>query len=209
MPKQVLMVGGCEADFHNMWEAVPTVALVADQLRYDVTISRDRTRISASGLAGVDALLVYTTGGKLEQDQAAAFLDWVRAGGGVVGLHSAADSFKENPEYIRTLGGAFITHPAPLDVTVQFVDKTHPVTAGLEDFTLREELYILDYEPARVHVLAETYSYEDKMQPIAWTREEGNGRIFYCSLGHHESSWVNENVRTLLRRGLQWVMREI
>ena len=209
MPKQVLMVGGCEADFHNMWEAVPTVALVADQLRYDVTISRDRSRISAAGLAGMDALLVYTTGGTLAQEDATAFLDWVQAGGGVVGMHSAADSFKENPEYIRTLGGAFITHPTPLDVAVQFVDKEHPITAGLEDFTLREELYILDYEPERVHVLAETYSYEDKMQPIAWTREEGNGRIFYCSLGHHESSWENENVRTLLRRGLQWVIREI
>jgi type 1 glutamine amidotransferase len=203
------MVGGCEADFHNMWEAVPTVALLMDQLGYDVTISRDRERISKAGLQGADALLVYTTGGKLEPEPAAAFLEFVKAGGGVVGIHCAADSFKENPEYIETLGGAFITHPPQLDVQVEFVDREHPITQGLEDFTLRDELYILDYDPARVHTLAVTYSHEGKLQPVAWTREEGQGRIFYLSLGHHEASFVDERFRALLKRGLQWVLRDL
>ncbi|MFX6326674.1 ThuA domain-containing protein, partial [Acinetobacter baumannii] len=77
------------------------------------------------------------------------------------------------------------------------VDAEHPITQGLGTFTVHDELYLFsDYDPARVHLLAQTESFDDNNSgpiPIAWTREQGAGRVFYISLGHNPSTLADAN----------------
>ncbi|NLA76495.1 MAG: hypothetical protein GX851_01465, partial [Clostridiales bacterium] len=41
--------------------------------------------------------------------------------------------------------------------------------------------------------------------PVAWTKYWGNGRVFYCSLGHHDDVFDNSpNAQTLMHRGMLW-----
>ena len=41
--------------------------------------------------------------------------------------------------------------------------------------------------------------------PVAWTKYWGNGRVFYCSLGHHDDVFdKSPNAQELMRRGMLW-----
>src|SRR5262245_13569138 len=60
-----------------------------------------------------DAVLQYTQGEVLGLVQADrdSLLHFVRGGGGLVGIHCAADTMKWSREFVEMLGGKFQTHP--------------------------------------------------------------------------------------------------
>ena len=112
-------------------------------------------------------------------------------------------------DYVALFGGKFRTHPAQLDIATEIVDNAHPITAGLGDFTVHDELYLFaDYDPARVHLLAQTHSFDDNGPvPIAWTREHGAGRIFYISIGHNPSTLHNDHWQQFFKNGVEWALK--
>lgn len=220
MTRKALFVGGCRAPYHHLEPAEPPVRAALEGLGLSVTVSGihqtgpdtstgDYRALSAPTLAPYDALVLFTTG----QDQGEdvdAVLQFVRSGKALVGIHCATDSFKDRPDYIAALGAAFRTHPAQLDITVEFVDTRHPITAGLEPFTVHDELYLFrDYDPAHVHLLAQTRSYDDGGPvPVCWVREEGAGRVFYLSLGHNPETMADPHWQVLFGRGVRWALRQ-
>ena len=221
MTRSVLFVGGCHASYHRLEPAEPPVRAALADLGLGVTVSGirqtgpesatgDYRALSGPDMEGYDALVLFTTG----QDQGEdidALLRFVRSGGALIGIHCAADSFKNRPDFITALGGAFRTHPAQLDVAVEFADTQHPITQGLTPFTVHDELYLFsDYDPARVHLLAQTRSFDDNGPvPLCWTREEGAGRVFYLSLGHNPEVMADPHWRTLFQRGVRWALRQL
>lgn len=41
--------------------------------------------------------------------------------------------------------------------------------------------------------------------PVAWTKFWGNGRVFYCSLGHHDDVFEKSpSAAVLMERGMPW-----
>ena len=41
--------------------------------------------------------------------------------------------------------------------------------------------------------------------PVAWTKYWGLGRVFYCSLGHHDDVFdKSPNAEVLMERGMLW-----
>ena len=65
---------------------------------FEVDITRDASILTAAVLARYDAVVFYTTGElPLDADQKEAFLDFIRGGGGFIGVHSATDTFYEWP----------------------------------------------------------------------------------------------------------------
>lgn len=222
MSKQAIFVGGCPASYHRLEGAEPPVRSALEALGYAVEVTGifhpdggeamvgDYAALSESGLAGKDLLVLFTTGHGQGEDPAAV-REWVRAGGALVGIHCAADSFTQDAEWVAFLGGRFRTHPAPLDVALEFTDPSHPITAGVEPFTVRDELYLFaDHDPSRVHLLAQTRSYDGEGTdpiPVAWTREEGQGRIFYLSLGHFPEAMAHPGWQALFANGVRWATR--
>lgn len=219
MSHRILFVGGCPAAYHRLEGAEPPVraALEAIGATVDVAGIRhpdgtdaftgDYTALNADNLSNYDAVVLFTTGEEHGAD-IAALLDFVRQGRAVIGIHCAADSFTQNADYIAALGGKFRTHPAPLDVAVEFVDPDHPVLTGLTPFTVHDELYLFaDYDPKNVHLLAQTRSYGAENSdpiPVCWTRHEGKGRIFYLSLGHFPAAMESEGWQSLFQNGVLW-----
>ena len=104
------------------------------------------------------------------------------------------------------IGGHFLTHPAQLDVPVDIVDSAHPVTEGVSPFTVHDELYIMETWPETYRLLASTPA--EGGQPISWVREEGDGRVFYLSLGHNPEVYGNPQYRKLLTQGIRWASGE-
>jgi type 1 glutamine amidotransferase len=220
MSQSALFLGGCPASYHRLEPVETPVRNLLESLGLKVTVSGihhpdggdayvgDYSALTAENLKPYHLVVLYTTGAERHGADVQALVDFVEAGNSLVGLHNAADSFTKDPAFIALLGGKFRTHPAPLDITTEIVDRAHPITQGVNDFTLNDELYLFsDYDPARVHLLAQTRSYgDDGPIPIAWTREPGKGRVFYLSLGHRSETFANPDFLKFFKNGTEWAL---
>jgi len=131
-----------------------------------------------------DALLFYTDIGILTSAQEIKLLDFINRGDGFTDPHTAAASFRECEGYHDMLNVFFDGHSKYMDFTVNIIDNKEPITQGLEDFVVTDELYYLKHDPTISHHLTEVYDpAEDEVHIIAFTHEYGNGRVFYFALG--------------------------
>ena len=106
-------------------------------------------------LLSYDVILLYDFQRELNDSQKAKFLSLFDKGVGLIVLHHALLSYQNWPEYERIAGGKYLldnetvdgkvypasTYKGDVDIDVKVVDKQHPVTAGLDDFILRDEIY--------------------------------------------------------------------
>ncbi len=221
MSSKVLLVGGCAAPYHRLEPAEPAFRAALQSLGLEVTVSGiyhpdggdaftgDYSALQEDHLKNYDAVVLYTTGAEKQGADIDALVSFVESGKALIGVHNAADSFTKDAAFVALIGGKFRTHPAQLDITTDIVDPTHPITNGLETFTVHDELYLFsDYNPAHVHLLAQTNSFADERPvPIAWTREQGAGRVFYLSLGHNPTTLEDGHWKRFFTQGVEWALR--
>lgn len=208
---------------------------------WEFTFSKDGSKFSKDYLAQFDAVFFYTTGDlcsegtdkqpPMSPEGKQALFDYVAAGKGFIGTHSASDTFhtanedKKGPDryknhgadadaYVRFLGGEFIKHGKQQDAKMTCVDPKFP---GLEKyaagFNFPEEWYSLkDFAPD-VHVLLvqestqmEGVEYQRPPYPATWARAHGKGRIFYTSMGHREDVWTNPIFQDVLIGGIKFAL---
>lgn len=203
--KNVLLIVG------GMVHAYDACAKAAKQFleasgRYAVTIAEDFAALEA-GFGRYAAVVVFTARDGMTAKQEKVLVRFVRGGGGLLGVHSAAASFLDRPSWAKLLGSRVERGLCRIaDLAVTIADKTHQATLRLDDFTLNEEFYeLLDVAPD-AHVLAQT-RWLGKTYPVMYCREEGAGRVFFTTLGHFERTWrVAEFQRSVLH-GLDWACR--
>ncbi len=175
----------------------------------DVEVTRvdeDLDVFTKAELAEYDVVVFHYTVGEITDAQKDGLLNYVKSGKGFVGIHSAADSFRGSPEFRAFIGGYFVTHPKYREYTVSVTEVESPITEGLEEFQVTDEQYITSYDP-RVTVLA-TGLYKGVAYPVMWTKEWGEGRIFYQALGHDGNSCQDENFGLTLQRGIRWAAKK-
>ena len=94
--------------------------------------------------------------------------------------------------------------------TIHIADKSSPVTQGLADFEIKDELYSNMQMKDDVKPLA-TIDHGGKTWPVAWTYQYGDGRVFHTSLGHvgwkpgSDDPLRNPNETKLVIQGIDWV----
>jgi type 1 glutamine amidotransferase len=168
-------------------------------------------------LARADLVVPVWTLGDLRSAQLRELDAAVSAGLGLAGCHGTSDAFRERPEFHFMLGGWFAAHPGDLPVTynVHFADPNDVITKGMTDFEVTTEQYYLHVDPSN-HVLATTnvpvaagpHAANGPFEmPVAWTRRHGEGRVFYCSLGHSPEIVDDPRVLPLLVRGFLWAAK--
>src|SRR4051812_6017331 len=106
-------------------------------------------------LLGFDVVVLYDFQRELTDAQKAGFLSLFDKGVGIVVLHHALLSYQSWPEYERIAGGKYLldsethnrvtdkpsTYQGDVEIAVKVVAPNHPITAGLSDFVLRDEIY--------------------------------------------------------------------
>jgi type 1 glutamine amidotransferase len=166
---------------------------------FTVDRTEDAASFTASQLSGYAAVVFLSTSGDvLAADQQAAFEEYIRNGGGYVGIHSAADTEYDWAWYGGLVGAYFLSHPEPQDATVLVEDHVHESTAHLGDTWERfDEWYDFRDDPRdRVHVLLSVdpsslpASQMAADHPIAWCHDYDGGRAWYTALGHTDESWA-------------------
>ena len=197
-------------------------ALGREHGAFEADVTRDASILTADLLARYEAVVFYTTGElPMDAGQQAAFLDFVRGGGGFAGIHSATDTFYEWPEYGALIGGYFDNHPWRQEVGVRVENQDHAATRHLgARFRISDEIYqFRDWDRSRVDVLLslDTSSVDARKQGVkrtdgdfalAWTREYGDGRMFYTALGHEDAVWQDDRFQRLVVNGIVWAMGE-
>jgi len=204
MKSALVVWGGWEGH-----EPEEVAGIIAEGLRdrgFEVEVSDtlDAFR-DADKLKQLDLVVPEWTMGEIEKEQLEGVLEAVRSGTGFAGIHGGAgDAFRMSPDWQDLVGGQFVKHPGGDGVTyrVEIADTDHPITRGLEDFEVTSEQYYMHVDPA-IHVLATTDAGGVTM-PVAWTKSYGQGRVFYCSLGHVAKAVRQGEVHELVMRGMVW-----
>ncbi|GAA2326511.1 ThuA domain-containing protein [Dactylosporangium salmoneum] len=180
---------------------------------FAVEATEDATQFNAANLARFKAVVwMSTTGDVLDATQQAAFENYIRAGGGYVGVHAAADTEYDWAWYGGLVGAYFLSHPAIQTATVRVADPNHPATAGLPAAWSRtDEWYNYRTNPrSQVHVLTtldeSTYSGGSMGadHPNTWCRAYDGGRSFYTGMGHTQASYSEAGLRNLLLGGIRY-----
>jgi type 1 glutamine amidotransferase len=109
----------------------------------------------------------------------------------------------------------WVAHPGDIiDFRVNVEKPDDPIMAGIEDFDYHSEQYYLHFDPSIEVLASTTFTGEHDSvttgvkMPVVFKRQFGTGRIFYTALGHVAAEFENEQMRTILRRGLNWAARE-
>lgn len=201
----------------------------------DVICSKDG-RLFDGDLSQYAAIAFYTSGdltqpgGDNEQPMSAAgkqkLLDAIAGGLGFVGIHSATDSFHPasgaTDPYLAMLGGEFIGHGRQQDTPNLVVSPNFPGVEKMgKAFQIKEEWYTFDKFADDLHVIlvqdttkmsyeggSNKERYDRPPYPATWARKQGQGRVFYTSLGHNETVWRHPAFQELLVGGFAWVMRD-
>ncbi|HEY0699885.1 MAG TPA: ThuA domain-containing protein, partial [Micromonospora sp.] len=180
---------------------------------FTVTATEDAATFTATNLARYEAVVfLNTTGDVLNDTQQGAFEGWIRAGGGFVGVHAAADTEYGWAFYGELVGAYFASHPAIQQANVKVEDRAHPATAALpQTWTRTDEWY--NYRTnarSTAHVLTtlDESSYTGGAMgadhPHSWCKAYAGGRSFYTGGGHTQASYAEPAFRAHLLGGIRY-----
>lgn len=213
-PSPRVLVFSKTAGFRH--DSIPTgieaIKAIAPEYGFSVNATEDASVFSREGLSKYDVVLfLCTTGDVLDENQQAAFEDFVKGGGGYVGLHAAADTEYDWPFYGRTVGAYFKSHPAIQKAKVKIEDRSHATSFFLpEEWERTDEWYSYRANPrADVNVLAslDESSYQGGGMgdhPITWWHDVGEGRAWYTGFGHTKESYSEPDFRRMIGEAIVW-----
>ena len=202
----------------NGHEPEQCAGIVAGMLEEDGFQVRLETRTAAfadPGLSRFSLIVPIYTMSKIEKEEAANLSRAVREGVGLAGFHGGmGDAFREAVEYQFMCGGQWVAHPGNIiDYRVNVTRPDDPVMEGIRDFDYRSEQYYMHVDPSNEVLATTTFSgehapwIEGVVMPVVWKRRHGSGRVFYSSLGHVAKEFDVPEMRTILRRGMNWAAR--
>ena len=181
---------------------------------FEVDATEDAGLFTAANLGRYQAVVfLSTTGDVLNAAQEAAFMAYIRNGGGFAGIHAAADTEYGWPWYGDLLGARFARHPAPATARLQVEDRDHLSTRTLPDPWNRfDEWYDFQRNPRGQGVIVllnlDEASYPGGQMgsdhPIAWYHEFDGGRAWYTAGGHTDASYSEPRFLEHLLGGIRY-----
>lgn len=211
MKKALIVWGGWDGHQPKQVAELFRAALVGKGFEVEVSDTLDAYRDEAK-LKSLNLIVPCWTMGKIEKEQLKPLLAAVNSGVGIAGCHGGmCDSFRNETEYQFMTGGQWVAHPGNDGVEYRVnMNPAEPsdITAGIADFTVKSEQYYMHVDPA-VRVLATTTfpAYNHVKMPVVWTKTWGQGKVFYCSLGHQANIVAMPPVMELMTRGFVWAAK--
>ncbi len=175
--------------------------------------------------------MLWATVGDSPPQPVHALFDAVRRGTPLLGLHAAPYTVRMVEGGPEAIGSAYVKrfpHLPYQEITVHVEDSTHPVTAGVDDFRITDELYCLEDLGSDVHVLATydgrqanaPYKGEPRPQhaeahawrmgqphaPLVYVKQHGEGKICVNALGHDGAALRNTGFRQLTTQAVGWLL---
>lgn len=164
-----------------------------------------------------DVLVLYDMNQVISDEEKGNFLRLIAEGKGLVVLHHALADYQDWDDFKRIAGGKFylketveagVKHPPSgwkegETVKVEIADPDHPITRGLEDFEIHDEVYSNLHIDPGAHVLLTT-KHPLSNRIIGWARKEGKARIAGIQLGHDNKAYSHPSYRRIIERAIRW-----
>jgi type 1 glutamine amidotransferase len=213
--KSVLMVWG-GWDGHEPRQCVDVFAPILEAEGFKVEISNTLDScLDEAKMKSLSLVVPCWTMGTISNEQEKGLLDAIESGVGIAGWHGGmCDSFRNNTNYQWMTGGQWVAHPGgAVEYEVNIVNHNDPITKGIADFRMKSEQYYLHVDPSNEVLATTAFSGIDApwtagcLMPVVWKRRWGQGRVFYCSLGHVAKDFDVPECREIVKRGMLWAAR--
>jgi type 1 glutamine amidotransferase len=169
-----------------------------------------------------DVMVFYDMWQPISEEDKRNLLDRLRQGKGLLALHHSLCSYQDWEQYAALIGGKYhlqkwsdhgvekpaSTYQHDVDFKVHIEDPSHPVTRGLTDFSIHDEVYGGTETRPNAHVLLTTDEPRNGKN-LGWTTDYGAARIVYLQLGHDHQAYQNPNYRRLVQQAIAWVAKPI
>ncbi len=224
---RTLILTGHQYPGHVWQQTTPALveALTRDP-RIVVDISEDVEDLATDKIDDHDLLVLNYCNWKshgLSDAAKAGFVDYLAGGGGLIIVHFANGAFhfslpeagdSDWPEYRNICRRVWdhtegkSGHDAYGPFVVDMADPQHPITAGMQPFQTKDELYFRQQGEQPIHVVAHARSgVTGEFEPMAFVYEYGKGRVFQTVLGHAAESIRTPGTAELISRAAAWVGR--
>lgn len=180
---------------------------------FKVTVSDDSLMFSEQSLKQFDvALFMNTTGNILGNEEKLAFQNFIRNGGGFVGVHAASDTEHDWDWFDQLVGTHFSDHPRIQKAKLNVLKNDTPSTKHLPKvWEMTDEWYNWkhDLDPSiEVLITIDETTYEGGKHgdnhPISWRHEFEGGKVWFTALGHVLENFDDENFIKHLAGGIKW-----
>jgi uncharacterized protein len=214
MKKALITWGGWSG--HEPQKCAELYAPLMRERGYDVEISDTLDiYLDQEKMRGLSLVVPIWTMSTITKEQEAGLLDAIKSGVGIAGWHGGmADSFRQSVQYQWMVGGQWVAHPGNIiDYQVNITRHDDPIVAGLQDFWMHSEQYYMHVDPSNEVLATTTFNTEvapwvnGTVMPVVWKRMWGQGRVFYCSLGHVASDFDVPEAKEIVLRGMDWACR--
>ena len=215
-PKQInvlIITGGHDFEhvpFYNVFSGHP-------HIRCDTMVQpRANAVINSEGINRYDVLVFYDMVDSLLPVEQQAYVNLLRKGKAMIFLHHSLVSYQNWPEFIKIVGGQYHTKPVvahgdtlkssyehDVVMPIKIEGKGHPITKGITDFDILDEVYGgTEILPTVIPLLGTTQT--KSMRYVAWINRYGNSDVVYIQLGHGPSAYENTNYRKLIQQAIEW-----
>ncbi|MHC4743858.1 MAG: ThuA domain-containing protein [Planctomycetota bacterium] len=211
---KVLLITGDDVSAHNWREISETTReILVKSKKFDVKVCEDPLILeSETALKAYDviAFLIYTRTMPMPPEQVQKnLISFVKGGKGFYVQHLASSSFAKWEEFGKLCGRYWVMrksgHGPRAVFKAEITEKEHPITAGLGDFEVDDELYAKLQGSGEVNILVTADSdWSKKTEPLVMTQNYGKGRVVYNAFGHDRKALTTPNVAKLIVRGVEW-----
>lgn len=117
---------------------------------FSVHATEDASIFSTATLMQYRVIIFLQASGEFLDDeiQLNALVDFVRGGGGIVGIHCASTGLPSSEYYGRLIGAVFDEHPEPQKGVLIIEDPTHPIVSGVSAYTNTTQVTQRERAPA-------------------------------------------------------------
>jgi type 1 glutamine amidotransferase len=199
---------------------------------WDTVFDNDLNNLKYPKIKEYDAVYFNSNVGELFAEPAVreGLVRFVREGGGLGGIHGTPWASRNWDEFAEIIGAKSAPHRIEQGVMRSY-DPSSPIMKpfGTKPLPFREEYYRFEHDgPARLRwegarvLLAvdlddpkveprpwDGYKRPDNIYPVTWIRRYGQGRAFYCSLGHIPETFMTPEIVGHLLAGVQFMLGDL
>jgi len=210
--KILIVTGGHDFDRDSFFQMFDSFT----NLSYTELVHPEATvQLGTIEIDSFDAVVFYDMPKMITEEGTKSYYRLLEAGKGLLFLHHSICAYQDWPDFENIIGGKYYekkkndkfgasSYAHDIDFYVQMVHNSHPVTKGVDDFVLHDELY------SNLEVLPEIYPLLSTDHPksnilIGWTLKNKNSKIVYIQPGHDKNTYMNPDYRRLIKQAIKYI----
>ena len=210
--------------YHN--SIIPTAIYefrkMAEKHFFNMEWTQEASKFNEDDLKDCSVIVfMHASGASLNEEQMKSLKNFIRQGGGFVGIHATSVTQEQDEWFQKLVGRVFIGHPEKQTAVIKVIDREFPACMHLPDHWLwTDEWYefgeaLTDSMKVLMTVDESTYNpgiiIDGKesngmgvFHPVSWYQEYEGGRSFYTALGHLEIHYTDARFLDHIYGGIFW-----